>query len=305
MRPVLFGLLLAATLFTVISAGTARGAGEGLSIDPVVWEFSRDYPEFTPGDGALPINRVYLKTHDGTDWMSVYDEHPQAVNGPDALRRAIDTYRAQGIDVVAWFVPKGWDIETQLIMAGQVLESGVSALYADIEPFPGFCDLDCPFLASQFWPRLRERYPTADLGVIYDPRPVNWERSGLFEWMRPANTALPMCYWSSFVDQPPWNDPAGCVKQARADLGILAPGGALQYVPMLQGDAPADQVRSALIASTETGASRASIWRRGVISSDTWSTIAAYRAEVDAKLAAPPDPCLFAHMRLGRRAGLC
>jgi hypothetical protein len=155
--------------------------------------------------------------------MSVYDEHPQAVSGPDAFRKAIDSYRAQGIDVVAWFVPKGWDIETQLIMAGQVLESGVTALYADIEPFPGFCDLDCPFLASQFWPRLRERYPTADLGVIYDPRPVNWGRSGLVDWMRPANTVLPMCYWSSFVDQPPWNDPAGCVRQGACRSRILLP----------------------------------------------------------------------------------
>jgi hypothetical protein len=310
LRQFLFYLLLAGVLYPLVHVGSVRGAEEVFSIEPVVWEWFEDYPGANQHDYTLPVNRVYLKTHDGTDWMSVYDTHPAAIGGPDALKRAIDMYRAQGIDVVAWFVPKGWDIELQLTMARIVLDSGVAALYADIEPYPGFCFNDCAFLAREFWPRLREQRPNSELGVIYDPRPEHWADAGLYDWMRLANTALPMCYWSSFVDQPPWNDPVGCIEQAHADLGAIAPGVPLQYTPMLQGDAAPDQVKAALVATKKVGSSRASLWRRGVVSAETWAAVAEYQASVTPPPPPPPDllpknPCERADERQGRRGVRC
>ncbi|HSP55112.1 MAG TPA: hypothetical protein VLS25_05940 [Dehalococcoidia bacterium] len=284
---------------------TARAADPHYSVESVVWELGRDYAENPAADAVLPINRVYLKTHDGTDWMSVYDQHPNAISGPEALKNMIAVYKSQGIDTIAWFVPKGGDIEAQLYMARAVLDAGATALYADIEPYPGFCYLDCAYLAQNFWPILREQRPNADLGVMYDPRPEHWGESGLPDWMRYANTALPMCYWTSFVDQPPWNDPAGCVTQARADLSALAPGAAIQYVPLLQGDAPPEQVTAAMDAGRKAGALRAGFWRRGSTAEAVWAAIATFRAQLDAQLTEPPDPCLFAWMRLGRRAAFC
>ena len=77
----------------------------------------------------------------------------------------------------------------------QVLDSGVTALYADIEPFDGFCNLDCAYLAENFWWPLSASRPNANLGVIYDPRPWFWEHRRLDRWLATANVALPMCYW--------------------------------------------------------------------------------------------------------------
>lgn len=282
-------LIVAGILFGSADSGpsdfaTSPGVRPQFSIEAVIWQLGRDYPNAAGGDdSALPINAVHLKTHDGTEWMSVYDDHPNAISGPGALRNAIATYEAQGIETIGWFVPKGTDIDTQLRMAQQVIDAGVAALYADIEVYEGFCHADCAYLAREFWPRLRSSRPDAELGVIYDPRPRHRGRVGLYDWLRGADTALPMCYWADFVNQPPWNDPAGCVKQAEADLRVSTSLVTPAYVPMLQGAAPADEVQQALTATKAVGASRVSIWRRGVVSADVWAAIADYRIAADSE----------------------
>ena len=102
------------------SGGTAGADSTDIKIEAVIWQFNRDYPGAEPNDVNLPIKTVYIKTHDGTDWMSKYDPNPNAVSGPDALRNLISTYSFQGIDVAAWFVPYGTDIEGQLQRAKEV-----------------------------------------------------------------------------------------------------------------------------------------------------------------------------------------
>jgi hypothetical protein len=243
---------------------------EAVDIEAVIWQFGKDYPGAQSDDTLLPVQTVYVKTHDATNWMATYDENPMAVTGPNSIRRLIDHYRGQGIEVVAWFVPKGGDIEGQLRMAEAVLDSGVRALYADIEPFDGFCHLDCDYLAREFWWRLRAERPEANLGVIYDPRPWTWVESGTANWLAAANAALPMCYWELFVDQGAWGDPRGCVSQAHSDLSLLAPGLSLEYIPMLQGDTTGGRFLDAMDAAREAGASKVSLWRRGVVSQEVW-----------------------------------
>jgi hypothetical protein len=123
---------------------------ESLDVEAVIWQFGRDYPGAEANDLNLPIKTVYIKTHDGTDWMSTYDSHPKAVSGPDALRNLVRDYSYLGIDVVAWFVPYGTDVEGQLQRAREVIDAGVKGLVADVEPYSGFCAQNCPMLAEQF-----------------------------------------------------------------------------------------------------------------------------------------------------------
>jgi hypothetical protein len=268
---------VALALLTMLALGgqhfgvdlTPRPA-EAIEIETVVWQFGQDYPGAEGDDTLLPVGTVHVKTHDGTDWMSTYDGASKAVTGPAALRRLIADYNAKGIEVVAWFVPKGVDVEGQVAMAEAVLDTGVKALYADVEPFDGFCYWDCNYLAEQFWWRLRAERPEANLGVIYDPREWTWQDSGTWKWLSTANAALPMCYWEMYADQGIWADPSGCVSQAHAELSSLAPGRPLDFIPMLEGDTSGERFLAAMDAARAAGSSSVSIWRRGVVRPEVW-----------------------------------
>ncbi len=293
-------MALATLVAAVAFQASGPSAAEAIDVDPVIWQLSNDYPETLPGDLALPISTIYIKTHDATDWMSTYDDHPAAVSGPEAIQNLIDIYGAQGIEVAAWFVPKGTDYDAQLLRALQVIDSGVTALYADLEPFPGFCFLECKELAENFWRPLRELRPDAHLGVIYDPRPWWWEQSATAEWFSVADSVLPMCYWESYTGQVPWGDAAGCVVQAHADLSVLAPGRDLAYLPMLQGNSTAERFEEALDAAAGVGSERVSVWRRGVVDTEVWELIDDY-SEPSYIHCRPTlaDGCLFEEMTTG------
>jgi hypothetical protein len=273
-------LLAGALALLAVLAGPSPSGSLAIQVEPVIWQLDRDYPGSNPDDAGLPITTVYIKTHDETYWMSEFDDNPNAVSGPDIIRELIQTYGQQGIEVAAWFVPKGTNYDRQVEMAVQVIDSGVTALYADLEPFEGFCYLDCHALAQNFWTRVRQERPNARLGVIYDPRPWWWGQSATPEWLAQAEVALPMCYWELFAGQSVWGDPGGCVTQGHADLDALAPGRQLEYIPMLQGDSTAEKFEQALDAAVRVGSERVSVWRRGVVPAEVWDLIGTYAEPV-------------------------
>jgi hypothetical protein len=276
------------------SSSVTPPAAYAIEVDPVIWQFNRDYPAEILPDASLPVTNVYIKTHDGTDWMSTYDPSPHAVSGPASIQNLIDIYADQGVEVSAWFVPKGTDFNGQVARAIEVIDAGVKALYADVEPYQGFCYLDCHALAEQFWARVHQLRPNAVLGVIYDPRPWWWEQQALSEWFASSDVALPMCYWESYTGQKPWNEPAGCVVQAHADLKTLAPGHSLEYYPMLQGNSTPDRFQAALDAAGRLGTSNVSVWRRGVTSNDVWNMVADYKDRLEPNCEATlMDGCLL------------
>jgi hypothetical protein len=285
--------LLVFLLYIVLSAlPTSAPAASAIEIEPVVWQFADDYPGAHGDDASLPVRTVYLKTHDGTTWMSAWDQNPAAISGVERLREWIAFYNDRGIEVVAWFVPQGPDVEGQLAFAKAVIDAGVKGLYADVEAFPEFCYVDCAWLAHTFWVRLRAERPEARLGVIYDPRPWWWSAAGVDVWMANADVALPMCYWDSFNEQPPFNDPAGCVTSAHNDLGVIAPGRSLSYVPMLQGNSTPEKLVSAVQAAGSVGSTSVSIWRRGIVSTEAWNALGAGIPLPPPTPLPPPPPCL-------------
>jgi hypothetical protein len=278
MRPAVFAIAL--VLLAVLAGGAPRPqAAASLKIEPLIWQFNRDYPGANGDDRQLPIHTVYIKTHDRTDWMSTYDDHPSAVSGPEQLRNLIQHYAFQGIDVVAWFNPAGLDVEGQLQRAREVIDSGVKGLYADVEPFAGFCNDDCAYLADNFWARLRQERPQARLGVMYDPRAWHHERSALDKWLANADVALPQCYWETFAGQEPYDSPRGCIFRAYQDLPSLAPGRQLEFVPILQGATSGPRFREALDTSLAVGSTRVAVWRRGITTGEVWDETRRYLGE--------------------------
>ncbi|HET8945145.1 MAG TPA: hypothetical protein VFO59_10220, partial [Dehalococcoidia bacterium] len=294
MRRLVLLILVAALGALPVSLTGGAAQAESLDVEAVIWQFGRDYPGAESNDLNLPIKTVYIKTHDGTDWMSTYDSHPKAVSGPDALRNLVRDYSYQGIGVVAWFVPYGTDIEGQLQRAREVIDAGVKGLVADVEPYSGFCAQNCAMLAEQFWKPLRAQRPNASLGVTYDPRSWWLGPAAVQAWLSVSDMAAPECYWETFSGQGVWGDPGGCVMQSFTDLRTMTPGRSVEFAPMLQGDSSASGMRVALDTSLAVGASRVSLWRRGVVPSGVWNEIRAYVGDPNRPCwVTRSDNCLF------------
>ena len=88
-------IVLAAVLLAAAFGSGRSHADPPPLIEPMIWQLDLDYPESTPSDASLPIHTVYIKTHDGTDWMSTYDDHPLAVAGPATIQSLINIYGNQ------------------------------------------------------------------------------------------------------------------------------------------------------------------------------------------------------------------
>lgn len=296
LRSVLLVLALSAVgSLALLPSGNSSGQQQTIAVDPYVWQFSEDYPGAEQNDAALPISRVLLKTHDGSDWMATYDDHVLAIDGPARLKQIVDMYDAQGVEVVAWFVPKGTNVQQQLTIAKQVIDTpGIKALYADVEPYAGFCTPNCEFLADNFWAELREDRPNARLGVIYDPRDPWAGLSHAGKWLKNADVALPMCYWESFFGQGAWAEPDGCLIQGYYRLLDMVGDKEIDYEPSLQGDASPARFTKALDAALNLGSERVTVWRRGTIKSETWDAIAGYTGDIDRPCwIEMPDGCLL------------
>jgi hypothetical protein len=281
-------------LHQIASAAQLPTGNSSISVEAFIWRFNEDYPG-SKSDADTRVNTVYVKTHDGTDWESRFDKNPNAISGTGALQATVQRYNSMGVHVIPWFVPKGTNYRAQLDMAEAVIDSGTGELYADVEPWAGFCDKECANLAENFWKPLRAERPNARLGVVYDPRPRHAGPSGLTSWLSVANVALPMCYWNDFT-KAPWNTPDGCIAQAHADLATYAPGNTgLEYVPILQGSTSPGEMKTAMSTIRSLGGHRMSIWRRGVVPAEVWDAIAQSRLD-------PAKPLHNLVVALGGRA---
>jgi hypothetical protein len=259
-----------------------------MKVAPVIWQFGVDYPGAQGDDSKLPIRDVIIKAWDEVYWMAKFDRHAAAVSGPASIAKLVATYKAQGIGVYLWGVPKGRNVAAQLRLAKACLDvPGVKGLYLDVEPYAGFCNADCTYLADTFMAKLRGARPKAYLGVIYDPRSQHWARSGTTRWLRHATAAAPMCYWVTFAGQGVWAGAASSIHQAKLDLnGPLGFRGA--YTPMLQGNASGSDLQQAAQQANTDKATLVTIWRRGVVSTQGWASLASVPKPVVAP--APPLP---------------
>ena len=257
-----------------------------MRVDACIWNFGVDYPGAEGDDSKLPIASVSLKAWDAIYWMSTFDKHPSAISGPASIAKAVKVFGDQGIDLYLWCVPKGRNVNRMVELSLQCLDvPGVKGLIFDLEPFAGFCAADCPYLAQTLGRTVRQLRPNAWLGAHYDPRPWHHAATGLDQWLKtPLDAALPMTYWTSYAGQGEWASPVTAVQIAAGQLRN-AYGFTGEYFPILQGAAPADEMRRAVNAAAAVGAKRVSLWRRGVVQAETWAML---RGLVTP--APPPEP---------------
>ena len=89
-----------------------------------MWQFSRDGDPF-PIAATLAGSSmsVAVKTHDGTDWMSTYDQSSTAITGPERISEIASEFEAAGVPFHAWSVIKGIDPLREAWLASMALDA--------------------------------------------------------------------------------------------------------------------------------------------------------------------------------------
>jgi len=245
--------------------------GDSLAVDTIE-QAVRDLKRFAPH-----ITQVWVKTSDGSDWMSRFDTDAELrISGSAAIRRWVQVLEAHGMEFHAWCVPKGLQIEKEAdLIIEACTTAGVKSMVLDIEPYKGFWqggkDAIRPFMT-----RVRRGVGGGfHIGMSVDPRRHHFNSIFPHEWKPFINSIHPQTYWASF--QRPVKE---VIDEVYAVWGTFG----LPIIPALQGHAPAAEVDEARDYSiSKYKAPGLSYWRYGVISSLQF-------AAINQPMSTPPDP---------------
>jgi len=271
-----------------VESRTADGwvSGDVVTFEPVVGEPPPDHTP-TPYDGAVAVwhwkgtsvpestpeelaanlkraapnvNQLWVKTSDGIYWQGRFDSGSMAVNGPSDLTRWGTALAAHGIELHAWCVPQGLDIERETaVIAEACNHPAVKSMILDVEPYAGFWqggrEAVRPFMVQ-----LRQRVSNLrfHIGMSMDPRP--WHYASIFpdEWFPFIESLHPQCYWATFRRSPE--------ETLQMMIDTWGSYGRPIYAA-LQGDAPLiEQLEAHTLATQRYGNLGLSWWRYGVIS---------------------------------------
>lgn len=245
-----------------------------------VWQFSSDggmeaISSALAGTGV----GVVLKTHDGTDWMSKYDTHPDKVTSAQRAGNIASYFEDRGIPFHAWCVIKGIDPEREAEMCAEVLHAGARSMVLDLEGASGFW-VGSASDAARFGNRLRSLAPFARVDISIDPRPWRINLVPMAEFVGMSDGIWPQLYWDTFntpgnhdgYRSSGFNVPnEGTTPEflLEATAQILAPYGR-PVIPIGQGAAadPGTWPRFTHRA-WELGQPEVSIWRLGVTRGET------------------------------------
>jgi hypothetical protein len=163
-----------------------------------VWQFSIDgaIADIAP---VLAENNlaVVLKTHDGIEWMSRYDEVPGAIDGPSQVETIAAIFEREGVPFHAWAVVKGIDPAREAAMAADVLAAGARSLTLDLERDPSFW-VGTSDDALRFGDALRARSEYGRVDISIDPRPWKMLDAPVGEFATFCDGIRPQLYWDIF-----------------------------------------------------------------------------------------------------------
>jgi hypothetical protein len=140
---------------------------------------------------------VLVKTHDGIEWMSKYDNAPDAITGIAQVRTVARYFEDRGIAFHAWAVPKGVDPLREAQMASDVLAAGARSLVLDVEGSAGFW-VGAPADARAYADELRRLSPYARVDISIDPRPWRINLVPMTEFVATCDGIWPQLYWETF-----------------------------------------------------------------------------------------------------------
>lgn len=167
------------------------------------WQFNEDGD---PGDMREVLSQnglgLILKTHEGTSWMSRWDDSPNAIGGPAHVSKLATFFEAKNVPFHAWTVVEGVDPIREARMCSDVLKSGARTLTLDLEPQEGDNYWQGgPDEAVAFGNELRRLEPTARITVAPDPRPWQLKEVPMAQFASFSNEIAPQLYWRTFDSQ--------------------------------------------------------------------------------------------------------
>lgn len=242
---------------------------------------------------------VALKTHDGTEWMSEYDDSPDAVTGPRQVAWLAHYFEAAGVPFHAWCVVKGNDPVTEAMMCAQVLAAGARSIIIDLEAGPGFWQ-GTTRDAVTFGDVLRRLQPYGVVKTVIDPRPWLADQVPLDEFAAFSDGFMPMIYWESFKEG---RNPELYVKGGwLPDISTVTPEFLLDVAIAMLADydlpvEPIGEGSSADMAAWERfvdyalglGTMTVSAWRFGTTGSGVWRLLKEKRPVLTAYTVQPGD----------------
>jgi len=167
-----------------------------------VWQFRHDGDREVIRDVLASHGLgIAMKTHDGVDWMSKYDDSAEAIDGPDTIDALARFFEDGGVPFHAWGVLHGEDPATEAIRASQVLSAGARSVILDLEAHSGFwrgTDAD----AARFGEELRRMQPSAFVATSIDARPWEVPRIPMAEFAQFTDAIAPQVYWGAFNNAP-------------------------------------------------------------------------------------------------------
>ncbi len=153
---------------------------------------------------APAVNAVWVKTSDGSDWMSAFDSKPTMwIDGPDAIDNWVATLQRYGLEFHAWCVPRGLDIDAETDKIIQACSRpGVRSMVLDVEPYNGFWaggkDAIRPYML-----KVRSAIPGSfHIGMSVDARRSHFNDIFPAEWLPFVNSVHPQVYWPDFGNTP-------------------------------------------------------------------------------------------------------
>ncbi|MBW4435732.1 MAG: peptidoglycan DD-metalloendopeptidase family protein [Pleurocapsa minor GSE-CHR-MK-17-07R] len=239
------------------------------------------------------VTQVFVKTSDygsvGTNgvrtarWMGVWDsKRALAIDGPGSIDNWVNTLRNYNLEFHAWCVPKGLDLnaETDLIIQA-CNRPGVKSMILDVEPYKEYWQ-GGQALIRPYMERIRRSIPANfHIGLSVDPRIQHYETIFPREWQPFVNSVHPQSYWTT-MDR----DLEGLLAEV---YSVWSPFGK-PIIPVLQGDAPSQEIASARsVAISKHRAVGLSYWRIGVIGPVEYSALNKPMSDTSTPPGQPPQ----------------
>ncbi len=175
----------------------AIGSGEPAHL-AWVWQFRHDGDRDDIRDVLAAHNLgIAMKTHDGVDWMSKYDDSAEAIDGPDTVAALARFFEDGGVPFHAWGVLNGEDPIAEATLASQVLSAGARSMIVDLEAHSGFWT-GTEANAERYGEELRRLQPDAFVATSIDARPWEVPRIPLAKFAQFTDAIAPQVYWGAF-----------------------------------------------------------------------------------------------------------